>query len=396
MNSAFFIAKRYLFAKKSHNVINIISIISAAGIAIGCAALVIILSVYNGFDNLLRSFYNSETADLLITPSSGKVFDPSKTEKLKGESFIQSYYEVLEEVVYLRYEDNTIIASAKGVDSSYEKETGLSNYIIDGDFALKKGDINQIVLGRAIAADLRVNLKFLSSVEVYFPSRTESVSLLNPMASLRMEDFYPSGIISLDNDFDQQYVFVSINALRDLLEYSNEVSAIELKVLPECCKKKGVIKPQYQKKVEQILGEECIVKNRFQQNETVYKLLTYEKLAIYAILLFIVLIISCNIYSSMNMLVIEKARDIEILKSIGADKKLISRIFTLEGWMISLLGIVIGIIVGLLICYIQIKFGLIKMPGNFIVNAYPVQVKLTDILIVFTSVSAIGFVMSKR
>lgn len=396
MNSAFFIAKRYLFAKKSHNVINIISIISAAGIAIGCAALVIILSVYNGFDNLLRSFYNSETADLLITPSSGKVFDPSKTEKLKGESFIQSYYEVLEEVVYLRYEDNTIIASAKGVDSSYEKETGLSNYIIDGDFALKKGDINQIVLGRAIAADLRVNLKFLSSVEVYFPSRTESVSLLNPMASLRMEDFYPSGIISLDNDFDQQYVFVSINALRDLLEYSNEVSAIELKVLPECCNKKGVIKPQYQKKVEQILGEEFIVKNRFQQNETVYKLLTYEKLAIYAILLFIVLIISCNIYSSMNMLVIEKARDIEILKSIGADKKLISRIFTLEGWMISLLGIVIGIIVGLLICYIQIKFGLIKMPGNFIVNAYPVQVKLTDILIVFTSVSAIGFIMSKR
>ncbi|MBQ7222646.1 MAG: ABC transporter permease [Bacteroidales bacterium] len=396
MNSTFFIAKRYLFAKKSHNIINIISIISAVGIAIGCAALVIILSVYNGFDNLLRSFYDTETADLLISPAKGKTFDPSVTAPLKGEAYVESYQEILEENVYLLYEENNIVVKAKGVESDYGILNGLDKYIVDGDFSLQKEELNQIVLGRSIAAELRVNLKFLSFVEMYFPSRTGEVSIINPMGSLNTADFYPSGIISLDNDFDRQYVFVPIYALRELLEYTVEVSAVELKLTPECLNSKGVVKPQYQKRIASILGEDFLVKNRFQQNETVYKLLTYEKLAIYAILIFIMLIISCNIYSSMNMLVIEKKNDIEILKSMGADRRMIGRIFTLEGWMISLLGVITGIIVGLILCYLQIRFGLIKMPGNFIVNAYPVQVRLTDVLIVFASVSAIGFLMAKR
>ncbi|MBP5210761.1 MAG: FtsX-like permease family protein [Bacteroidales bacterium] len=288
------------------------------------------------------------------------------------------------------------MVKAKGVGRDYGEVNGLSDYIVDGEFSLTDGDVSQIVLGRSVAADLKVNLKFLSFVEMYFPSRTGEVSMINPMGALRTADFYPGGIISLDNDFDRQYVFVPIESLRELLEYTVEVSAVELKLSGECLNGKGVVKPQYLKRVEASLGEGFTVKNRFQQNETVYKLLTYEKLAIFAILIFIVLIISCNIYSSMNMLVIEKKNDIEILKSMGADRKMIGGIFTLEGWMISLLGVIAGIIIGLILCYVQIRFGLIKMPGSFIVNAYPVQVKLTDVLIVFASVSAIGFLMAKR
>lgn len=396
MNSTFFIAKRYLFAKKSHNIINIISIISAAGIAIGCAALIIILSVYNGFDELLRSFYDTETADLKITPAKGKVFNPSVVSSVKDLDFVTSYYESLEENVYLFYEDKNTVAVAKGIDSLYEAETGISRYLIDGDFELHYGDIGQMVLGRSIAADLRVNLNFLSSVEVYFPSRKANVSLTDPMGSLRMKRFYPAGIVALDNDFDKQYVFVSLDELRELLEYDCEVSSVELKVNPECLSAKGVIRPHYQKEVENLIGNDFVVRNRFQQNETVYKLLTYEKSAIYAILIFIVLIISCNVYGSLNMLRIEKKGDMEILQSMGADKRMVAGIFTLEGWMISMLGIITGLLIGLVICWIQQRFGLVKMPGNFLVNAYPVQVRLTDVLLVFCSVSLIGYIMARK
>lgn len=396
MKPALFIAKRYLFAKKSHNVINIISIISAAGIAIGCAALIIILSVYNGFDGLIKGIYNSESADLVIAPIKGKAFLPSdaSVERLKADPGVLSVSEIVEENLFVQYEQRTGVYTVKGVDSLFILNTGLSGHMVEGKFELHFGDIPQAVAGRLVAADLGLSSKFLSPLELYFPSRTAEVSLLNPMASLNNRDVFPSGIVSIDNDFDKKYIFVPLEIMRSLMEYEQEVTCLEVKVDPSQLDKEQVVTSRYRRHIEEICGDGFTVKDRYRQNESVFKILTYEKLAIYAILIFVVLIISCNVLGSLSMLVIEKKNDIGILRSMGADEKMIRRIFITEGWMISLIGMVVGIAIGLIICWLQIRYGFVKMPGNFIVTAYPVVVKWTDVLLVTLSVTLIGGIMA--
>ncbi|MFA5324543.1 MAG: FtsX-like permease family protein [Bacteroidales bacterium] len=390
MNLSSYIAKRYLFAKKSHNVINIISIISAAGIAIGCMALIVILSIYNGFDSIVRSLYSSYTPDLVITPVAGKVFSPfgEKFDLLKKDPSVLSFSEVLEENVFLQYGDKHVIATAKGVDSVYEHTTGLKDHIVEGNFDLQFGGISQVVIGRFLAMELGLKTQFVTPLDVYFPSRTGDVSLLNPISSLKMETLYPAGIVSLDQNFDKKYIFIPLASLRSLLEYENEVSAIEINLVS------GVSK-NIQKKFSEILGSDYVIKNKYQQNESLYKLLSYEKLAIYLILLFIMIIISCNVFSSLSMLIIEKKFDIEILKSMGATDRLIKKIFVTEGWLISFCGIVVGVVLGLMICVVQQQFGIVKMPGNFIIDAYPVVIKFTDILIIVFGVGIIGYLIAR-
>lgn len=390
MNLSSYIAKRYLFAKKSHNVINIISIISAAGIAIGCMALIVILSIYNGFDSIVRSLYSSYTPDLVITPAVGKVFSPfgEKFDLLKKDPSVLSFSEVLEENVFLQYGDKHVIATAKGVDSVYEHTTGLKDHIVEGNFDLQFGGISQVVIGRFLAMELGLKTQFVTPLDVYFPSRTGDVSLLNPISSLKMETLYPAGIVSLDQNFDKKYIFIPLASLRSLLEYENEVSAIEINLVS------GVSK-NIQKKFSEILGSDYVIKNKYQQNESLYKLLSYEKLAIYLILLFIMIIISCNVFSSLSMLIIEKKFDIEILKSMGATDRLIKKIFVTEGWLISFCGIVVGVVLGLMICVVQQQFGIVKMPGNFIIDAYPVVIKFTDILIIVFGVGIIGYLIAR-
>jgi len=390
MNLSSYIAKRYLFAKKSHNVINIISIISAAGIAIGCMALIVILSIYNGFDSIVRSLYSSYTPDLVITPAAGKVFSPfgEKFDLLKKDPSVLSFSEVLEENVFLQYGDKHVIATAKGVDSVYEHTTGLKDHIVEGNFDLQFGGISQVVIGRFLAMELGLKTQFVTPLDVYFPSRTGDVSLLNPISSLKMETLYPAGIVSLDQNFDKKYIFIPLASLRSLLEYENEVSAIEINLVS------GVSK-NIQKKFSEILGSDYVIKNKYQQNESLYKLLSYEKLAIYLILLFIMIIISCNVFSSLSMLIIEKKFDIEILKSMGATDRLIKKIFVTEGWLISFCGIVVGVVLGLMICVVQQQFGIVKMPGNFIIDAYPVVIKFTDILIIVFGVGIIGYLIAR-
>ena len=396
MNTTFFIARRYLFAKKSHNVINIISIISAAGIAVGCAALVIILSIYNGFDDLLKGMFNSYTADVVVTPNQGKVFTPDSAAMaaLGSRSDILSVDEVLQETVFLKYGDREAIVTARGVDSTYQNVTGLAQYVAQGKFELKDGEIDQMVLGGSIAHDLRLNLSFMTPLEVYFPSRTARVSLTDPTAALKKATLFPAGIISMEKSFDEQYVYMPINALRRLLERTGEVSMLEIRLRPEALSADGAISRQTQKEIAALFGDGFSVKNKYQQNESLYKMMTYEKLAIYLILLFVVLIISCNVFGSLSMLIIEKQEDIEILRSMGADDKTINRIFTTEGWMIALLGAAIGVIIGLAVCLAQQYFHFVKLPGNFVVPYYPVHIQPLDILVVFVSVAAIGYLMS--
>ena len=394
MNLSGFIARRYLFAKKSHNVINIISMISAAGIATGCAALVIILSVYNGFDSIVRSLYNSYSPDLVATAVQGKVFEVpeeavSQIEAVEG---VRAVSGVLEENVYVKYGTEDLVAVARGVDSVYQDVTGLRDYIVEGKFSLQKGQINQVVVGRTLALELGLRTHFLTPMEVYFPSRTAEVSLLNPLSSLRKEKLYPSGVVSLEQNFDKKYIYMPIDALRSLLEYDREVSAIEIYVDSTSLAAGGIVSKSMQKRISGILGDGCQVRNRQQQNETVNKLLSYEKIAIYAILLFVMIIISCNIFGSLSMLIIEKRKDIETLKAMGAEDGLIKQVFVREGWLISILGILIGVALGLLICYLQQRFGIVKMPGNFVVDAYPVVVKWSDIALVILGVGAIGYI----
>jgi len=390
-----FMAWRYLFAKKSHNVINIISIISAAGIAIGSAALVIILSIYNGFDSIVRDLNDSHTADVLVSPVSGKVFAyDAHFDFLDADPRVRARCGVLEENVFAQYGERNKVVTARGVDSLYEEVTGLRDFVVDGEFELSYGDLNQVVLGRTVALELGVRTSFLQPLTVWFPSRTQAVDLLNPLASLRQEKLHPVGIVALEQHFDQTYMFMPLSALRALLEYDDEVSGVELYLTPSGLNRKGLASKAFLTELQAALGDGFVVRDRQQQNTMLYKLLKYEKIAIYLILLFIMLIISFNIYGSLSMLIIEKRDDIATLRAMGADDTLVEQIFVREGWLISLLGIAIGVLAGLGVCWAQQYFGLVKMPGNFVVDAYPVVVQASDVLIIVAGVALIGWLIS--
>ena len=390
-----FIAWRYLFAKKSHNVINIISVISAAGIAVGCAALVVILSIYNGFDSIVRDLNDSHTADVMVTPAAGKVFAlDDRFDFLREDPRIKAACGVLEESVFVQYGDRNKVVTAKGVDSLYAQVTGLRDYVVEGEFSLAFGDLNQVVLGRTVALELGARPAFLQPILAWFPSRTQQVDLLNPLGSLHQVRLHPSGIISLEQNFDQKYLIMPLDALRELLEYDNEVSGVELYLTPDALNRHGLAPRDFLSKLQDRLGDGFVVRDRQQQNTTLYKLLKYEKIAIYLILLFVMLIVSFNIYGSLSMLIIEKRDDIATLRAMGADDALVGQIFTREGWLISLLGILVGVGVGLLICWAQQRFGLVKMPGNFVVDAYPVVVQAADVLLIIAGVALIGWLIS--
>ena len=393
MRLAPFIAGRYLFAKKSHNVINIISAISAIGMAIGTAALIIILSVYNGFDSLIRSMMSTVEPDLLITPSTGKVFIP------EGETYdwiydqpsVKSMCCVLQEQVFINYDGKQGLAKAKGVDWVYEDESSLKDYITDGEFKLHKGDIPLAVVGAGLAYEMQMNPRFLAPIEIYFPSRTRKISLANPASAIESIRVWPSGLFSVNTDVDKELMILPIAKMQELLEYENEVSGIEIRLTDNSDTKEL---KRLQKEISSKLGPDFKVKDRFQQNESLYKMMKYEKAAIYMILIFVIIIIAFNIFGSLTMLIIEKRFDIETLKSLGATEKLIKRIFVLEGWMISLAGLAGGLFLGVLFSLLQQWFGFIKMPGHFVVRAYPIILSWTDVMLTAIGVAVIGYLIA--
>ena len=393
MKLAPFIAKRYLFAKKSHNVINIISAISAIGMAIGTAALIIIMSVYNGFDSLIRSMLSNVEPDLMITPATGKVFVP------EGETYdwiydqpsVKNMCGVLQEQVFINYDGQQGLAKAKGVDWIYEDETPLKDHIRDGEFKLHRGDVPLASVGAGLAYSMGINPRFVSPIEIYFPSRTRRLSMANPISSIESIKVWPSSIFSVNNEVDAELIILPIEKMSELLEYDDEVSAVEIRLAEGT---DGKELKRLQKEISTMLGPDFKVKDRFQQNESLYKMMRYEKAAIYMILIFIIIIIAFNIFGSLSMLIIEKRGDIETLRSLGAQDRLIRRIFVLEGWMISLTGLAAGLVVGTGFALLQQHFGFIKMPGQFIVQAYPVILSWTDILLTVIGVAAIGYIIA--
>ena len=393
MRLAPFIAVRYLFARKSHNVINIISAISAIGMAIGTAALIIILSVYNGFDSLIRSMMSTVEPDLLITPSTGKVFVPEGDvyDWIYDRPEVLSMCCILEDNVFISYDGNQGLAKAKGVDWIYAEESPLADHIRNGEFRLYKGDIPQSVVGGTLAYEMGINPRFLSPVEMYYPSRTKRISIADPTSALESVKVFPSGVFTVNEEVDRELMIVPIQVMRDLLKYDDEVSAVEIRVAQGT--ERSVLK-DLQKEISRRLGDGFEVKDRYRQNEVLYKMMTYEKLATYLILIFVIIIIAFNIFGSLTMLIIEKEDDIRILRSMGATRKLISRIFVLEGWMISLAGLAAGIAVGTVMSLIQQHFGIIKMPGLYVVQAYPILLSWADIAITAAGVAIIGYLIA--
>ena len=393
MRLAGFIAKRYLFAKKSHNVINIISAISAIGMAVGTAALIIILSVYNGFDSLIKTMMSNVEPDLLITPATGKTFvpDDSTYDWIYDQSCVKNMCCVLEEQVFISYDGKQSLAKAKGVDWVYEEESPLRDHLRDGNFKLHKGDIPLAVVGAGLAHEMGISPRFLSGIDICYPTRTGKISMTNPAASLEFIRVFPSGIFSVSNDVDAELLIVPIEEMRELLEYDDEVSAVELRLVEGTSKEEL---KALQKEIGARLGPGFKVKDRFQQNESLYKMMKYEKAAIFMILIFVIIIIAFNIFGSLTMLIIEKSDDIQTLRSLGAQDSLIRRIFVLEGWIISLAGLAGGLVIGVGFSALQQAFGIIKMPGHFVVQAYPIILSWSDILLTIAGVAVIGYIIA--
>ena len=388
-----FIAGRYLFAKKSHNVINIISAISAIGMAIGTAALIIILSVYNGFDELVKSTLSNVEPDILVQPSKGKVFVPGEStlQELRSNPSVKECYLVLQDNVFVDYEEHQGIALAKGVDGNYEKESPLADHITNGTFSLHKGNLPQMVVGAGLAYKMGMNPAFLSSAEIYFPRRDRNFSLANPAASIESVRARPSGIFTVNQQIDDELMILPLDKMRQLLGYDDEVSGIEIRLTdPSSAKelKKTI------KSVKKLMGADFKVLDRYRQNPSLYKMMRYEKAAIYLILIFIIIIIASNVFGSLTMLIIEKKEDIETFRSLGATDKMLRKTFTLEGWLISLLGLATGLVVGIGFALLQQRFGFIKMPGNFLVSAYPVILQWADIIVTVAGVAIIGYLIA--
>ena len=380
-------AFRYLFARKSYNVINMISGIGVAGMAVGTAALIVILSVFNGFDFLVSESLTDAHPDLVVRPATGKVFDPDSLGWILENQDVTALSSVLEEQVFISYEGKQSLARAKGIDPAAEEDSPFQNHIVSGSWQLHHGSRPAAVAGATLAASLGMNPRFVAPVELHYPSRTEQVSLANPAASLRSVQVVLSGTISVSADLDAKLLVVPIGTLRELLEYPVEVSSLEIMTAPGRA-------AAVQEELSRRLGPSFRVLDRRQQEESLYRMMRYEKLAIYLILLFIVLIIAFNIYSSLKMLVIEKQQDMGTLRSMGAPESLLRRIFRWEGWLISLLGMAIGLVLGIALVLVQRRFGLVPMPGNFMVSAYPVVLKASDILWTVAGVAGVGYLMA--
>ena len=388
MRLSFYIAKRYLFAKKSRNAINIISAVSVAGVAVGAMALIIILSVFNGLETLVSAIFNKFDPDIKITASAGKTFiaDTSRLRLLANVEGLSCYSLTIEDNALLKYGDRQYIATIKGVDDNYAMVSNIDSSMWEGDFILRSDKGRPYAVpGVGVAQYLGIRVNFITPLNIIFPRKTSSTGI-SAEAELNQKFIFPSGIFEVEKEYDSKYVYIPIEVARELTENEDVVSAIEIKF------KKNADPPVIQKNIAKIFGKGFLVKNRYEQQELFYKVMKSERLAIFFILTLILIIASFNIIGSLTMLIIEKERDIEILKSLGADNGLIRKIFIFEGWLISIIGALSGIIMGFVICWLQHHFGFVKLHSeSLIMDSYPVVMKGKDFIIVPGTVLLIGY-----
>ncbi len=390
MKLSFNIALRYLFAKKSQNVINVISMISVVGILTGSTALLVVLSVFNGLHGFIGNLYNSFDPDIKISAVQGKVFsidsiDVFKVKKVPG---VVSMAEVLEDNALLKFGKRQMPGTILGVDDSYNKVCGIDTIMREGIFRTKFKNENQGVLGLILADQLSVRLNFVTPLAIYAPRRTGKINMANPQNAFRTEYISPSGIFMVKQaEYDAQFLIINIEQARRLFEYDNSVASSLIIKLDDYNNVDDV-----KEEIENILGAGFKVADRQEQHAAFYKMMMMEKLMAFLILSFILLIAAFNIIGTLSMLIYEKKESIFIFRSMGATKRLITRIFLFEGWMISLVGVIAGLVIGIALVLVQQHYGLLKFQGggSFIVDAYPVALELSDVLVVLVTVSSIG------
>ena len=360
------------------------------GVFVGSAALIIILSVFNGFETMVLSMYNTFSPELRIEPASGKTFDPSAAvfNRIKQDDRVLNYAEVLQEKALLRYGSGQFIGVVKGVSDDFIQGKNLDSTVLEGSFTLNYGGEAYAVIGSAVQRYLSVNVKDpLRGLEIYSP-RKGAQNSVNPAEEFNITTIYPSGVIQSQQELDN-LVIVPLKFARNLLNEEKQVSLIEINY------KGGSPVEKIQKEMAKRLGKNYVVKNRGQQNQLLYKILYTEKLAIFLILTFVLVIAIFNIIGSLTMLVIDKRKDIAILSSLGANRNLIRGIFFIEGMMISMVGCVAGLIIGYLFCILQQRYGFIKMGDfNLITDSYPVTLKWLDFIIVLGTVLTVSVVAS--
>jgi lipoprotein-releasing system permease protein len=378
------IAWRYIRGKKSFQAINIITGISMFGIAIGAAALLLILSVFNGFEDLLKSLYNAIYTDLKVYPVEGKFFSPDSVElaTIKAWPEIQAMSLTLEETALIDYNGSQDICTLKGVDDAFRKVTDIDSVLVDGEFVLKQGDIELAILGAGLAARLNVNTQNpYESLDVYLPNRKQNGPLDKPF---NVKHAYPIGRFSIKQDYDYQYVFVSLGFIRELIEDPDVVSGIEIRLHP------GVDGEKVKEKLKALFKIPVNVKNKNEQNAAFFKLMNIEKWISFAVVSLTLIIVSFNLVSALWMIVLDKRKDISILQSMGSSPADVRKIFMRSGWMVCLLGLVIGVVLAVSFYLLQKQFGIVPIPEGFVVDSYPIELRWVDILIVGITVFLIG------
>ncbi len=390
MSFPLYIARRYFFAKKSHNIINMISGISFLGVSVGTMALIVVLSVFNGFESLVINLFNSFNADYQVTTEKGKTFviNESALARLSRVEGVLSVSPVLEEKALIRYRSKQMIVNLKGVPADYGVRSGLDSMLVDGQFRLQPGSLATVVPGYGVGtqADLIIN-DFQNPVEIYLP-RAGSGSMTVLSGAFNSARVVVSGVFSVQQEFDGKIVFVPFALMRDLLDGKEGMTSLEIRM------KKGFQSQQSRKAIQELLPGGLLLKNRFEQEEMLFKVMRSEKWAIFSILTFILLIATFNVIGSLTMLILEKKKDIAVLFSLGATRKEIRNIFLAEGWIISLAGALSGLLLGGILGWLQQRYGLVSLggaDGGFLISAYPVKMKTLDFLYTFITVLAIGY-----
>lgn len=393
MSLSLTIARRYLFAKKSTNAINIISGISVTGVTVATMALVIVLSVFNGFHDLVASFFTTFDPQLEITPTKGKSVpsdDPLLT-KVKSLPQIDVATECVEDQALAVYDGHQMMVKIKGVEDNFQYLTNIRGILYgDGDFTLHRADMEYGIPGIRAAVDLGAGAYWPGTIKIYAPQREGQLDMMNPEMAFSVDSLLSPGCVFAVNQakYDKNYILTSITFARNLFFRQGEITSLSLRV------KKGESIDEVKKAVKDIVGEKYYVKDRFEQQEDTFRIMKIEKMMAYLFLTFILIVACFNIIGSLSMLMIDKKDDVTTLRHLGASEKLIERIFLIEGSMISVVGAIAGTLIGLLLCLLQQEYGIVKMgstSGQYIVDAYPLSVHYDDVAVIFVTVIAVGF-----
>ncbi len=393
MNIELFIAKRYLFSKKSTNVINVISGISVVGVMIATMAMVVVMSVFNGFSDLVATFFTSFDPQLKVVPVEGKTCaadDPALVE-IKSMEEVEITSETVEDQALAVYRDNQSMVVVKGVDDNFSRITNINNICYgEGTFALHAADLQYGIMGIRLANSMSVGTYYPGYLHVYAPQREGQLDVMNPMTGFVEDSLLSAGVVFCvqQGKYDGSYILTSLSFARMLFQCDGEITALEVKL------KAGSDTQKVKEKMQGIAGTKFRVLDRYEQQEDTFNIMKIEKLMAYVFLTFILVVACFNIIGSLSMLIIDKSKDVETLRSLGARDSFIKRIFIVEGWLISIIGAVVGVLLGLALCWAQQQYGIVSLgqsAGAFVIDAYPVSVHYSDVVLIFFTVILVGF-----